>query len=102
MTSSVNNNSIEWHGYRVLKTRLLILLVGWIPFGALLGIGSPIIFGSYKPAYAFALAYILFTAYTWLTYGFYPCPNCGNSLSGRQLFGSKCKHCGTPINPRFI
>jgi len=97
-----DNTPNEWHGYRVIKTRLIVLLIGWIPFGTLLGIGSPVIFGSYKPAYFFALAYVLFMAYTWLMYGLYPCPTCGNALRGRQLYSSTCRNCGAPINPKYL
>ncbi len=62
-----------WHEYRVLKMRLIVMFLGWIPFGVTLGIGSPVIFGSYKPAFFLALAYMIFFAYTWFMYGFYPC-----------------------------
>jgi hypothetical protein len=87
-----------WADYRNLKLRLLVLLVGWVPFGVLCGAAIPVIFGTYVPSYALALAYMLFAAYTWLMYVAYPCPKCGKSLRGRQLFWKTCKHCGLEIN----
>ena len=99
--SDANDLRSEWHDYRVTKTRLIVLLIGWLPFGALLGISSPAIFGSYKPAYFLALCYVIFAAYSWLMYGFYPCPICGNALRGRQLYSSTCRNCGAPINPKL-
>jgi hypothetical protein len=87
-----------WVNYRHLKLRFLVLLIGWVPFGVLCGVAIPAIFGSYVPCYALALAYALFMAYTWLMYLGYPCPNCGRSLAGRQLFWKKCKSCGLEIN----
>jgi hypothetical protein len=100
MTTRAASSQSEWHDYRVAKTRLIILLLGWMPFGALMGIGSPVIFGSYTPAYVLAIAYTLFIGYSWLMYAFYPCPNCGNALRGRQLFHSVCKNCDVPINQK--
>ena len=87
-----------WADYRHLKLRFLVLLIGWLPFGVVCGAAIPAIFGTYVPSYALALAYALFLLYTWLMYLCYPCPNCGKSLWGRQLFSKACKHCGLEIN----
>jgi hypothetical protein len=87
-----------WNEYRRIKLRLLVLLIGWVPFGVLCGAGLPFIFGTYVPSYALAAAYMLFTAYSFLKYELYPCPNCGSSLRGRQLFQKVCSNCCVEIN----
>ena len=87
-----------WAEYRRLKLRFQVLLIGWLPFGVLCGAAIPAIIGTYIPSYALALAYGLFLLYTWFMYLGYPCPNCGKSLRGRQLFWKTCKHCGLEIN----
>jgi len=87
-----------WADYRHLRLRLVVLLIGWVPFGVLCGAAIPVIVGMHVPSYALALAYLLFLAYTWLMYAFYPCPNCGKSLRGRQLFWKACKQCGLEID----
>jgi predicted RNA-binding Zn-ribbon protein involved in translation (DUF1610 family) len=87
-----------WKEYRRIKHRLLILLFGWVPFGMLLGIGLPRIFGTFVPSYVLAFAYVIVLAYTFLQYGLYPCPNCGSRYMNRQLFHSTCGQCGIQIN----
>ena len=87
-----------WAEYRRIKVRLLVLLFGWTPFGVLLGAGLPVIFGSYVPSYALAIAYALVLAYTFLQYMLYACPNCGHSFRGKQLRKKACPNCGIEIN----
>jgi hypothetical protein len=87
-----------WKEYRRIKLRLLILLFGWMPFGLLIGAALPVIFGSYEPTYVMAVVYVILMAYTALQYGLYPCPNCGTTYRGRQLYRRTCPQCGIPIN----
>lgn len=87
-----------WSEYRRIKLRLLVLLLGWIPFGVLLGAGLPKIFHSYTPSYVLAAVYVVLMAYTFLQFGLYPCPNCGMSFKCWQLFGQSCPNCGLAIN----
>jgi predicted RNA-binding Zn-ribbon protein involved in translation (DUF1610 family) len=87
-----------WGKYRGIKLRLLVLLVGWIPFGLILGAALPAMFGSYVPSYALGVVYLLSLAYTFLQYALYPCPNCGASYRAKQLYQQKCPRCGVPIN----
>lgn len=87
-----------WKEYRRIKHRLLILIFGWIPFGVLCIAALPGIFGTYVPSYALALAYMVLLGYTLLQYQSYPCPNCGHSFRGRQLYRQTCPKCSEPIN----
>jgi uncharacterized membrane protein YfcA len=91
-------DTVSWTAYRRVKKRLLILLAGWLPFGFLVGWPLPYLLHSYMPTYVLALAYALFLLYSWLTYAFFSCPNCGNALRGRQLYRKTCPNCGTKIN----
>jgi hypothetical protein len=91
-----------WNDYRRIKHRLLILIFGWMPFGLLCVAALPIIFGTYVPSYALAIAYMVLMAYTLLQYQLYPCPNCGHSFRGRQLYRRTCSHCSIPINQSIV
>jgi ribosomal protein L37AE/L43A len=91
-----------WSEYRRIKHRLLILIFGWIPFGILSMVAVPGIFGTYVPCYALAIAYMVLWAYTLLQYQLYPCPNCGHSFRGRQIYLRTCPHCGIPINESTV
>jgi hypothetical protein len=87
-----------WQDYRKVKLRLIVLLIGWIPFGILMGALVPVVLHSYAPSYVAAVVYVLFIGFSWLQYGLYPCPICGSSYRGRQLYREACPKCGTPIN----
>lgn len=97
-----NVNSLDtvsdWKDYRRIKLRLIVLLMGWVPFGVIIGALLPKVLHTYTPTYVLAIAYTLAIGYTWLQYGFYPCPKCGLTLRGRQLYCSTCPKCGNPIN----
>jgi hypothetical protein len=77
---------------------LIILLLCWIPFGAVIGILLPSIFHTFTITYMLAVAYTLYTGYVWLQYGFYSCPNCGLNYRGRQLWRRTCPKCSIEIN----
>lgn len=87
-----------WKEYRRIKKLVLILVFGWLPFGFVLGQIVPQIFGTFVPAYALAMAYVLFLFITWLRYCLYLCPRCGTSFRGRQIYRKNCLKCGLPIN----
>jgi hypothetical protein len=88
----------EWKEYRRIKRRLIVLLVGWIPFGVIIGAVLPVVLHTYTPSYILAIVYMLTIGYTWLQYGFYTCPRCGLILRGRQFYRANCPQCDTPIN----
>ena len=87
-----------WNEYRHIKLMLLILTFGWIPFGIILGGVLPLLFRSYVPSYVLAVTYMIIFAYIALRFGLYPCPNCGASYLGRQLYRRTCPKCGVAIN----
>ena len=90
--------NLMWGEYRRIKLRLIVMVLGWMPFGMLLMSTVPKIFSTYVPCYVLALAYVVVMAYTMLMYMGYPCPNCGTSFRGRQLYRRICPQCSTPIN----
>jgi hypothetical protein len=98
LTSATMANKIDWQGYRKAKLRLIVLLVGWIPFGIFVGALLPIILHTYTASYVLAVAYMLLVGWSWLEYGFYPCPECGISYRGPQLYRKTCPKCGAIIN----
>jgi hypothetical protein len=91
-------STVSWQDYRKVKLRLIVLLVDWIPFGILMGALVPVILHSYTPSYVGAVIYMLVIGFNWLRCGFYPCPVCGTSYRGSQLYRKTCAKCGTPIN----
>ena len=91
-----------WGEYRRIKHRLLILIAGWIPFGVLCVVAIPGIFGTYVPCYALAITYMVLMAYTLLQYQLYPCPNCGATFRGCQIYRRTCPKCGIPINESTV
>src|SRR5262245_54722302 len=98
MPMNDNTQNADWTDYRRTKHRLIILLIGWAPFGFLIGGFLPIIFNTYTPTYILAVIYMLLVGYYWLKYVFYPCPNCGLTYRGRQLHRGTCPRCGILIN----
>lgn len=96
--TEIENNTVDWTEYRRTKRRLIYLIIGWVPFGILLGEAVPAIFGTYTPSYVLAMIYVLILAFTALQYGLSACPNCGVSYRGRQFYRSTCPKCGVPIN----
>jgi hypothetical protein len=95
---NMENEILVWSEYRRIKLRLLIMVIGWLPFMILVVVAVPNIFGTYTPSFALALTYMVAMAYTLLMYLGYSCPNCGTSYKGRQLFHQTCHKCGLPIN----
>ena len=96
------NGGVSWREYRKVKLRLVALLCGWLPFGILIGWLLPHLVGSFLPTYILAGLYALGLLYSWLTYAFFPCPNCGQSFRGRQLYRSTCPHCGVLIKQVIV
>jgi hypothetical protein len=88
----------RWGDYRRVKTILLVLVCGWVPFGVAIGYILPRLSGSYNATYIAAGLYGAALMVFWLRYVFYGCPSCGVSLRGSQLFRRKCPRCGEPIN----
>jgi hypothetical protein len=98
LANATKADRYDWQGYRKVKLRLIVLLAGWIPFGIFIGALLPIVLHTYTPSYVLGIAYMLFVGFTWLEYGFYPCPECGTSYHGRQLYRKTCPKCGILIN----
>ena len=96
MQDTIGTNT--WSEYKRIKLRFSLLFCGWLPFGVLIGWPLPNLLGTYVPTYCLALAYGLILLYCWLTYGFYSCPNCGESFRGRQFYRTTCPNCGVRIN----
>ena len=100
-----------WKEYRRIKQRLIILVLGWFPFGALiLGLSSLahwlykfglIKFSSVLGIFNLVLfiSYMAFWMVTEFQYQGYRCPNCDVSFRGRQRYRRTCPECGIPINP---
>ena len=87
-----------WNEYRQIRLRLIILLIGWIPFALISVIASSVIFHSEELGYGASIAYMCFSAYTALKYLLYPCPQCGVLLAGKQLYRRSCPRCEVLIN----
>jgi hypothetical protein len=87
-----------WSEYRRIKHRFLFLLLGWFPFAIVMGKGLPPIIGTDVPSVVLIIAYMLFIAFMFLQYLLYPCPNCGTSYRGWQLYRRTCPHCGVEID----
>ena len=98
LINSHHEPSSEWNHYRQVKLRLIVLLLGWIPFGVLIGGPLPVVLHDYRPTYVLAIVYMLVIGWTWLQYGFYPCPGCGSALRGQQFYRKTCPTCSTVIN----
>lgn len=90
----------RWSAYWRVKTILLMLIFGWIPFGLFIGYVLPKLAGSYRATYVAAALYGIALMISWLRYAFQSCPNCGNSFRGSQLYRKNCRICGERINPR--
>ena len=89
---------MDWSDYRKVKHRLVALLAMWIPFGMLIGILLPIASHIFTITYVSAIIYALYGGFTWLQYSLFPCPKCGNSYRGKQLWRRTCPNCGIEIN----
>jgi hypothetical protein len=99
-----------WKEYRRIKQRLILLILGWFPFGILVfGISSLsdwlCKFGLIKFGFVLGIfnlvlgiSYMVFAMVTWLQYISYRCPSCDVSFRGRQLYRRTCPECGIPIN----
>ncbi len=90
-----------WAGYRRVKRRLIILALGWMPFGFLL-LEISTLNRRLEPVTFLLIAYMAYLFITLLQFETYRCPKCGASLFLRlQLFPRKCAGCGIPINKEF-
>lgn len=85
-----------WRGYRRVKRRLIVLALGWIPFGVLVGKISSINQGFEYISFLIVL-YALFLFFTLVQFQLIRCPNCGVRLHFRRSRG-KCGGCGIRIN----
>lgn len=87
-----------WAGYRRVKRRLIILALGWIPFGFLL-LEISTLNRLLEPITFLMVVYLVWLMVTLLQFETYRCPKCGVSLFLRlPLFPRKCAGCGIPIN----
>ena len=86
-----------WRGYRRIKLRLIILVLGWMPFGILL-LEISSLNRRLEPITFLMIAYLVYMFVTMLQYLSYRCPNCDVSLFGRQLYRRTCPGCGILIN----
>jgi len=86
-----------WSGYRRIKLRLIILALGWMPFGVLL-LEISSLNRRLESITFLMIAYWVYLIVTMLQYLSYRCPNCDVSLFGRQLYRRTCPGCGILIN----
>ena len=65
-----------WTKYRRVKWRLIVLALGWIPFGVLVLEISSLSRG-FEYASLFIVVYALYLFYTLVKFELIRCPNCG-------------------------
>jgi hypothetical protein len=91
----IENQQI-WRKYRRAKWRLIVLALGWIPFGVLVLEISSLSRG-FEYASLFIVVYALYLFYTLVKFELIRCPNCGVRLHIRRSFRT-CGGCGIRIN----
>ena len=89
-------NQQMWRKYRRVKRRLIVLALGWIPFGILiLTISS--LNREFEYVSIVTAIYLLYLFYTLVQFELIRCPNCGVRLHIRRSFRT-CGGCGIRIN----
>jgi hypothetical protein len=100
-----------WKEYRRVKRRLIILVLGWLPFGFLIvGVASLVHwlykigfvkfgFVLEKSNFVLGISYMAFAMVTLFQYQLFRCPNCDVCLWMQQIHRRTCRNCGIPINP---
>lgn len=86
-----------WREYQRIKLKLIILVLGWLPFGALL-LEVSSLNHVLEPVTFLLIPYMVFGTYTLLRFLLYRCPTCSVSFFGGQLHRRTCPKCGIPIN----
>lgn len=89
-------NQQMWRTYRRVKRRLIVLALGWIPFGILILTISSLSRGL-EIVSIVIVAYALYLFYTLVQFELIRCPNCGVRLHIRRSFRI-CGGCGIRIN----
>jgi len=85
-----------WRKYRRVKWRLIVLALGWIPFGVLVLEISSLSRG-FEYVSLLSVVYTLYLFYTLVQFELIRCPNCGVRLHIRRSFRT-CGGCGIRIN----
>jgi hypothetical protein len=100
-----------WKEYRRVKRRLIILVLGWVPFCLIFAGVSSLVYWLYKFGLVklgfvleifnsvLSISYMVFVMITLMQYQLYRCPNCEASLWMQQIHRRTCRTCGIPINP---
>jgi hypothetical protein len=92
-----NESPTMWREYRRIKLRLIILALGWMPFGFLL-LEVSTLNRQLEPITLLMFPYFVYTMFILMRFQSYRCPNCGVSLFVGRFFRRTCKGCGIQIN----
>jgi hypothetical protein len=87
-----------WREYRRLRRNLVLVWLGYVPVVGVLAEVGFWLFGSFVPGFICAGAYCLVFIFSFVQWGQFSCPRCGESFASRGFvhlgpFARKCMHC---------
>jgi ssDNA-binding Zn-finger/Zn-ribbon topoisomerase 1 len=80
-------------GFAHLRRTLILLMIGWIPFGWVILWGIPKIFQSFVAGFVLAGAYAVFAFVTLFRVLLYQCRTCGRFMGVIGLLRGTCNQC---------
>jgi hypothetical protein len=94
---SESEYTAQWQSFRRIRAALLILVVGWIPYGLTVFWFAERFRISNAARLMLMLGYMLLMAVVGYALALWRCPRCGKSFRGlRPYAGKRCYYCGLP------
>lgn len=91
----------EWAIYKRRRNTLFLVWVGYVPATTLFAFLSLKLFGSFNPAFVFAVGWMALFVLTGIRFGVWRCPRCNKWFAATWWYNlgflaRKCVHCGLP------
>ncbi len=92
---------VHWRDLKRRRNQLLFAFIGYVPITFAFAVLAEKLFHSDKPAFVFAISWMLLFAIAGVRHNLFPCPRCGKWFFSIWLyhngFARRCVHCKLPL-----
>ena len=98
---SMDEYEVHWRDLKRRRNQLLFAFIGYVPITFVFAVLAEKLFHSDKPAFVFAISWMLLFAIAGVRHNLFPCPRCGKWFFSIWLyhngFARRCVHCKLPL-----